>query len=439
VTTPNDSLTVRLAAWSQALRWGDVPASQRALTRLRVLDTIGLVLRGSSTEASTIARDVAARAGGTGPGWNAFVNGVAAHCWDYDDTLPDSVVHPGSSIVPTALAVAEALGASGEATCTAIVAGYEIGARLAGYGGRRFHARGFHASGIFTPLCAAFVTAKLLDLDPKTTASAIGLAASMSGGLLAFLPDGTWSKWLHLGWGNFGGVTAAQLAQGGFRGPAGALDGRHNLYEAFLGETLVDDTAILAGLGAAWHNQIAIFKLYPCAHVIQGYIGLALALRDRLTAPVAKVECFVAPWAVPIVSEPRAEKSRPQSTMHAIASLPLHVASALLDGHVDIETIGEAKRERESVNDLMDRITSTEDAAIEGFDARIVITTTDGKGYEAAGAVAAPGADKMETKFRSLAAGVLDARQIDATIAAIADLPEAHDVRAVSAVLPSIQ
>jgi 2-methylcitrate dehydratase PrpD len=125
--------------------------------------------------------------------------------------------------------------------------------------------------------------------------------------------------------------------------------------------------------------------------------------------------------------------------MHAIASLPLHVASALLDGHVDIETIGEAKRERESVNDLMDRITSTEDAAIEGFDARIVITTTDGKGYEAAGAVAAPGADKMETKFRSLAAGVLDARQIDATIAAIADLPEAHDVRAVSAVLPSIQ
>jgi 2-methylcitrate dehydratase PrpD len=430
---------VRLAVWSHALRWADVPASQRALVRLRVLDTIGLVLRGSSTEASTIARDVAARAGAAGPSWNAFVNGIAAHCWDFDDTLPDSVVHPGSSVVPAALAVADAIGASGEAMCTAIVAGYEVGARLASYGGRRFHARGFHATGIFTPLCAAFVAAKLLDLDPKTTASAIGLAASMSGGLLAFLPDGTWSKWLHLGWGNFGGITAAQLAQGGFRGPAGALDGRHNLYEAFIGETHVDDTKILAGLGNVRNNQIAVLKLYPCAHVIQGYIGLALALRDRLAAPVTKVECFVAPWAMPIVSEPRAEKVRPRSTMHAIASLQLHVASALLDGQVDIDTIGAAKRERAAINDLMDRIICNEDAAIEGFDARIVITTTDGRTYESAGAVAAPDAEQMEAKFRSLSTGLLDARQIDATIAAIAGLPEAHDVRGVSAVLPSIR
>ncbi len=56
----------------------------------------------------------------------------------------------------------------------------------------------------------------------------------MSGGLLAFTADGAWSKWLHLGWGGFGGILAAQLAAAGFRGPLGALDGRHNLYAAFL-------------------------------------------------------------------------------------------------------------------------------------------------------------------------------------------------------------
>ncbi len=361
------SLSARLAAWSNALRWSDVPVAQRELALLRTTDTLGLILGGSMTDATRIARGVAARSGGPGaamvvggartsPGWAAFVNGISAHCWDFDDTFPDSVVHPGSAIIPTALAVAEAIGASGEATCTAIVAGYEIAARLAAYGGRRFHARGFHASGIFAPLCAAFVAARLLELDAATTASAVGLAASMAGGLLAFLADGSWSKWLHFGWGNLGGITAAQLAREGFRGPTGALDGRHNLYEAFIGEAGADAETMVAGIGEHWHNATANVKYYPCAHVIQGYIDGALALRARLQAPVTAVHCYVAPWAIPIVCEPRDEKVRPQTTMHAIASLPLHVGSALLDGRDDLATISDAQRGRQEVLSMMDVI-----------------------------------------------------------------------------------
>ena len=67
----------------------------------------------------------------------------------------------------------------------------------------------------------------------------MGLAASMSGGLMAFQSDGAWSKWLHVGWAAQGGIVAADLAARGFVGPLAALDGTGNLFAAMLaGETL---------------------------------------------------------------------------------------------------------------------------------------------------------------------------------------------------------
>ena len=184
--------------------------------------------------------------------------------------------------MPTALAVGEEIGATGADVLIAIAGGYEIAARLGSAAERRLHQRGFHASGVFAPIVAAFVAGRLLRLRPEATASAVGLAASMSGGLMAFLQDGSWSKWLHFGWGNLGGIVAAGLAADGFRGPLGALDGRHNLYAAFIGDPSPDFEALYAGLNNEWRNEAALFKLYPCAHVIHAYIDLALKLRHSL-------------------------------------------------------------------------------------------------------------------------------------------------------------
>jgi 2-methylcitrate dehydratase PrpD len=185
------TLSAQLAAWFDALTWSAIPARQRELAQSRLLDTLGLIACGYRTQAASIARDFALHAGGAGPasmaahaatvpaGWAAFVHGVAAHCYDFDDTFPESVVHPGSVIVPVALALGEETGASGRDVLTAIAGGYEIAARLGRIGGRRFHERGFHATGVFAPVTAAFVAARLLRLDAGQAASAAGLAASM--------------------------------------------------------------------------------------------------------------------------------------------------------------------------------------------------------------------------------------------------------------------
>ncbi|HUY20148.1 MAG TPA: MmgE/PrpD family protein [Candidatus Binataceae bacterium] len=450
MSKPAEPLSMRLAGWFGRLQWRALPEEQRDLAKLRLLDTLGLMLGGSEFEAASIARDRALQNRGAGgasvvgsavrvpAGWAAFANGIIAHCLDYDDTFPDSVVHPGSMVVPVALAVGEERGASGAEMLTAIAGGYEIAARLASVGGRRFHERGFHASGIFAPLVSAFVAGRLMGLGPEATAAAVGLAASMSGGLMAFLADGSWSKWLHLGWGNFGGILAAQLAADGFRGPAGALDGRHNLYAAFLGNPPVEFHAIAAKLGERWLGETALFKLYPCAHVIQPYIDLALGLREELAleaGDVRRVICTVAPWAVPIVCEPAAEKSRPATMLQAIASLPFHVAAAIVDGRVDLETLAESARNRPAIIALASRVSYIVSPDLEGFAARIEIQLADGRRVEKSGRAAEADAERLGRKFHALADHALAHDRAEELALAVAQLDDAEDAQAITAIV----
>lgn len=456
------TVSQQLAEWLAALDWPRVPPATRELTVLRLLDTTGLLLGAAGTPAAVMIRERAAASfspgGGAGGGQSGIVgasvvgraqpvsasaaalaHGVIAHCLDYDDTLPDSVVHPGSAVVPVALAVGEEVGASGRDILTAIAGGYEIAARLAQIGGTAFHARGFHASGIFAPVAAAYTAGRLLRLPPAAMASAAGLAASMSGGLLAFIEDGSWSKWLHLGWGGHGGILAAQLAADGFRGPQGALDGRHNLFAAFLFGTATEPAAAVKDLGTHWAGDTARFKYYPCAHVIQPYIDLALDLRRAHAidpAEVTAVRCTVAPWAVPIVCEPAAAKIQPHSVVEAIASLRFNVAAALALGRAGLELLEEPTWQRQDIVELSRRTGYTVDPALTGFAARLDIELTGGRHH--AGRVdgaAPPDAGRLRLKFRALAARALPNAQMSGLEQAIATFADASDAAPVGTAL----
>lgn len=422
--TMADSAAERLAAWSAGLLWRDVPDDQRSLVGLRVLDTVGLVLAGYETQAARAAFAIGRKQGGTAESslflagertsaaTAALVHGTVAHCRDFDDTFLDSVVHPGSTVIATALAVGEAERRPDEEIATAILAGYEAAARIGAFAGRRFHARGFHATGIVGPLSAALVAAGLYRLSASATADALGLAASMSGGLMAFVDDGAWSKWLHVGWSAHGGIVAAQLAGQGFRGPRGVFDGAHNLFAAFLDAPAPEADALCGGLGRRWQGSEAHFKYYPCAHVIQPYIDAAIALRGRhqlLPDAIERVTCSIAPWAVPIVCTPRAPKLRPADDMDAIASLPYQVAVALNDGRVDLDALGPACRARADVLDLTARIEHAADESLgRGFDGAIAIRLKSGEVLQEPVSSAPPDRAKLLAKFRANARRAVD-------------------------------
>lgn len=419
-----------LAAWCAALEWSAIPAKQRALVPLRVLDTLGLIAAGAGTEAVRAALGLALDEGGRGAASlfiagerlpasrAAFVHGVAAHCRDFDDTFPDSVVHPGSIVIAAALAAGEAAGAAPEDIGAAIVAGYEIAARLGAVAGRRFHARHLHATGIVGPIAAAAAAGRARRLPSQHIAGAMGLAASMSGGLMAFQSDGSWSKWLHTGWAAQGGIVAAELAARGFHAPLLAIDGPLGLYAALLAGDAVDTAPLAQELGAVWQGDGARFKYYPCAHVIQPYIDAALRLRREhalAAADVAEVRCAIAPWAIPIVCEPRAPRVAPATELDAIASLPYMVACALAEGEVGLAALAPAMRERADLRGLAARILHEPDASMgQGFDARISLRTRAGAVLSGSADAAALDPARLSAKFVANAAPLLGRARAEA-------------------------
>jgi 2-methylcitrate dehydratase PrpD len=408
-----------LAAWVSSIGAGDIPAEQHRRARFRILDTLGLVAAAAELPA---ARSLAAwSVVNKGSGAHVLINGCAvpaavaalvhgslAHARDFDDSFSDSVVHPGSIVIATTLATAEVTDATFDAITAAVTIGYEVAGRLAAVAGRGFHARGFHATGVVGPIAAASAAGRILGLDDATMADALGLAASMSSGLLAFLADGGWSKWMHTGWSAHGGIIAAELARNGFRGPHHALNHPYGLYGAFLGNPAVDLAGITADLGRNWLGAAASAKSFPCAHVIQPYIQAILALRAKgeiKTDDVDSINCVMAPWALPIVAIPREAKIAPRNDLEAIASLPFMVAAALCDGRLDLATLRQETYDRTEILALATRIECTGDNTLgAGFDGQINIKTRGGRQISRKVMLSDSSDEQIVEKFRANAA-----------------------------------
>lgn len=442
----------QLTEWCAKVQLADISSEMRALTPLRLLDTTGLVIAGSATKAANAARAVAENFGGLEectvvglgrrlPSASAvLVHGIAAHCHDFDDTFVESVVHPGSVVVPTALAISEALDADHQDFEVAIAIGYELAARIGAVAGRRFHTREMHATGIVGPLVAAAVASRLRRLEPERISWAIGLAASMSGGLRAYAKDGGWSKWLHVGWAAHGGILAAEFAAQGFRGPEYVLDGGSDLYSVMLHGDELDRSVLLTDLGKLWKGAAAEFKSYPCAHVIHPFIDALLAIVREYDLPAAAIdgiECSIAPWAASIVCEPVAAKLRFSTELEAIGSLPYQLAAAALDRRVSLNTLHEDNRRRADIAALAQRVTHRKDPSLgRRFDGRIEVRTTSGQLYARSAVLAPNDVDALQDKFIGLAEPVLGR---EAACAASAQLLQpAADWRSAVSVLRAV-
>ena len=136
------SVMATLSAYMAAAKDRGLPPDVVEKAKHHILDTFAAMISGSELPpgraALTLARAQAGRPVATVVGSNvltgpmdaALVNGVLAHSDETDDSHGPSQSHPGASIVPTALALGEDLGASGEHFLRAVTLGYDVGPRL---------------------------------------------------------------------------------------------------------------------------------------------------------------------------------------------------------------------------------------------------------------------------------------------------------------------
>jgi 2-methylcitrate dehydratase PrpD len=179
-------------------------------------------------------------------------------------TRPGAGGHPGATLLPPALAIAQQQGLGGRDLIAAFVAGCEVMVRIGRATGHTNEQRGFHAPGNTGPFGGAIAGGHLLRLDPERMANALGIAGSLASGLLEFARAGKGGmvKRLHLGRASEGGVLAASLAQDGFTAPDTVLEGSLGFLAVFCREW--DVRELTKGLGERWETTSIALKRYPC-------------------------------------------------------------------------------------------------------------------------------------------------------------------------------
>jgi aconitate decarboxylase len=216
-------LTADLGRFASGL--DSVPADASAVARSGVIDALGVMLAARNEPVVNAIRTVlaAGRGGGQAGGEAsvllsstlaspidaAMINATAAHAFAMDDVAAGG--HPSAVLMPALWAVAEASGRTGADLLRAYVVGYELFAELASREPDPMHSNGWHPTGLLGPIAVAGAVANLKRLSPEQCAHAIGIATSMTGGLIVNF--GTPTKALHAGRIASAGLLAASLAE----------------------------------------------------------------------------------------------------------------------------------------------------------------------------------------------------------------------------------
>ena len=440
----------QIAAAARGLELAAVPAEVREKAKLVLLDALGIALASSTMDFGLMALDAARALGGgretrligtadKAAAANAVLaSGTLAHGLDYDDTLEEAIVHTGCAGAMTALAVGEAVGASGKDVLTAAISAIEVMCKIGLAAPGKFHARGFHPTALCATFGAATAAARLYRLELPQWVDAFGICGSQSSGIIEYLADGTWTKRLHPGWSAHAGVVAAMLAERGFRGPAAVFEGTHGFYNAFAGAKDVNLDK-LGEVGKIWEIPRLAFKTYPCGSISHPYMDCAERLRRKHSIKpddIAEVVCPTAEGVVHRLWEPLKDKQRPVSGYGAKFALPYSIAVMLVRGKAGLAEFSDAAIRDEEVLRLADRIRYEIDPAIDyprHLSGHVKIRLKDGtvleenQPYPRGGLEAPLPPEEIEEKFRanaSLAIKKKPAEEIVRIVRGLENLPK---------------
>lgn len=195
---------------------------------------------------------------------SAFLNGIAGHVCELDDGHRTAIGHPGSIAVPTALALAELQKSSGKEFLKAVILGYDMFARL-GRAVNPTHYKTWHTTGTCGTIAATATAATLLKLNEEQVNNAIGISATMAGGLVESF--GSHAKAINIAVACQNAIDAASLASLGFTGSHSALLGKKGFIAATCQDphienlenpseqTLVSDTAFYKVYSSCGHTN----------------------------------------------------------------------------------------------------------------------------------------------------------------------------------------
>ncbi|MGA7324859.1 MAG: MmgE/PrpD family protein [Rhodomicrobium sp.] len=420
---PPPAVTQFLARKIVEARYEDIPAAVRREAVRTFLNWTGCAIGGSHHETISIAlsalRPFAGPAQATLLGrvdridimHAAFLNGASSHVFDFDDTHLKTIIHPGGPVASALLAYAEYAPVNGKDFINALVLGVETECRLGNSVYPSHYALGWHITGTCGVFGAAAAVGKLLGLDEKQMAYALGVAATQQTGLKIMF--GSMTKSFHPGRAAESGMLAALLAAKGFTSSDKAIEGKDGWGGAVSPKQ--NWAEVVEGWGSRYEAALNTYKPFACGIVTHPAIDGTIQLRNehRLTAEqIDRIELDVHPLVLSLTG-----KTEPQTGLEGKFSIYHIAAISLVQGKA-----GEKQFSDDAVRDpvivsLRKKVTAAVDPSIKEDQARIKIVLRDARVVEkfiehAVGSTTNPMSDQMlEAKFTDLAEGILPSEQ----------------------------
>jgi 2-methylcitrate dehydratase PrpD len=381
-----------LAAFAANLQAKDIPADVLRKTEDLLVDWFGSAVAGKGARAvETLTQFVMDMGPSQGPSeilfnrrssspyMAAMANAAASHVVEQDDVHNGSVFHPATVVFSPALAVAQAIGTSGEEFLVACVAGYEVGIRVGEFLGRS-HYRIFHTTGTAGSVAAAATVGRLLKLTPEQMNHAFGSAGTQAAGLWEFLRDAADSKQLHTAHAAGTGLMSAYLAQQGFTGAKCILEGAQGMAAGMSSDA--DVRKLTAGLSQRWATVETSFKYHAsCRHTHPAADALLQVVKAHQLklSDIAKVVTHVHQGAIdvlgPVVDPRTVHQSKfSMGTVLALVAQYEHAGLAEFDAHFRDAAIMAL---RDKVEMVLDEEVDT--AYPQRWIGKVTVTTTDGR------------------------------------------------------------
>jgi 2-methylcitrate dehydratase len=429
----------RLAELASGLTYAQLPDAVVHEAKRRLLDSLGVMLAGTSGETVVATREAMLALGGrqatlvgdprrTSVERATLVNCTALRYLDYMDGHAGPYPCHVCANIPAVLCMAEWTGACGQDVVRGMVLGYEVQIRLQlAVGDPDITSHGW-AGPSNLGLSVPAAIGGLLGLSAQQLGHAMAISLTHASALDAVsrgqLPG---SKSCLDGMIAMSAVTAALLAKKGITGPLGAFEGAGGYVEAVARR--YDKEILLAPL-ERFRILDVYDKRYNAGKYGQTAVAAGLELLESLPNGWRDVERLTLKLAERDYRQQldhEAERRRPQTRDTANHSVVYCLAAALVDGDLLPEQFEPARLRDPDILSLVDRISLATDPELSAHwpsanPAEVDVVTSAGD-VRRARVVYPPGHPKnrltdeqLEAKFRGLAGRVLPAESLEGIV-----------------------
>lgn len=436
-----------VAEYAANLQFEDLPESAIVRTRQVVLDFLGITVGGRQTPLGNLVADYAAtkNAGSQATiigdprpstvGGAAWANATMSCVLGMSETHR-KCGHIASEVVPPAVALVEHLGLGGRVLVTALAAGYEVFGAIQPKVRDFQRDRGLDHKGQVGSLGAAVAAGVALRLEPSAMAHALALSVDLACGTEQYTFDAGLcdTEGLTAGFGARNGIDAAMMADFGFRGAPGALDGPYGYLNAFGGgaewePNSLGTPSVLGGTGLKPH--------VGCRHVHPAVDATQQLLNDG-HPPIDEIRAIEIGTYRSAVTPSFRVNYDPDSVEAAMYSLPSVVSVVLTRGNWYAEDAAafnepEIRRLRSLVTVRVDPEIDANYPRAAGAVVRVI--TEDGTSYEGRVRHAKGEPEntmthaEQEAKFRRVVDHYLPEDQITQILQLTSELEDLSDLR----------